>query len=164
MLRESFGKAGFFGKTALVLSAWFGAGLMPIAPGTCGTLLGLPLVLLMNHMGAPYAASFLVLFIFLAVWTSDLTQKMLGGQDPSQVVIDEVAGFLLALFLVPPSWLSLAVGFVLFRILDILKPFPIRRLEKLPGGWGIVLDDLVAGAYTNLCLRFVMFFIGAHPQ
>lgn len=156
-LRESFGKAGFFGKIALILSAWFGAGLLPIAPGTWGTLFGLPLVVLMNRLPVFYAGAFLVLFAVLAVWSSHSCRNMLNGNDPSEVVIDEVAGSLVAFFLVPLSGVSLVVGFLLFRLFDIFKPFPIRRLEKLGGGIGIVSDDLMAGVYANLCLRLTLF-------
>jgi len=159
-LRESFGKASFFGKTALLLSCWFGAGLMPKAPGTFGTLVALPLVMVMNYIGGFYGTLFLMIFIPIAIWSSGLTQRLMGQDDPSEVVIDEVAGFLCTLFLLPSSWLILFLGFVLFRFFDILKPVPIGMLEKkIPGGAGIVIDDLVAGVYANLCLRiFLLFF------
>jgi phosphatidylglycerophosphatase A len=161
MFRESFGKAGFFGKIALILSAWFGAGLLPMAPGTWGTLFGLPLVLLMNRLPVFCAGAFLVLFAVLAVWSSHSSWKLLPGDDPSEIVIDEVAGILLALFLVPPSGVSLFGGFFLFRLFDILKPFPVGRFEKLRGGFGIVSDDLVAGLYANLCLRGILFLFAS---
>jgi phosphatidylglycerophosphatase A len=157
MLRESFGKAGFFEKVALILSAWFGAGLLPAAPGTWGTLLGLPLVLLMNRLPVFGAGAFLVLFAVLAIWSSHSCRALLPGDDPSEIVIDEVAGLLLALFLVPLSGVSLFGGFFLFRLFDILKPFPIRRLEKLKGAFGIVSDDLMAGLYAHVCLRLILF-------
>jgi phosphatidylglycerophosphatase A len=157
--RESFGKAGFFGKIALILSAWFGAGLLPMAPGTWGSLLGLPLVLFMNRLPSFGAGAFLVLFAVLATWSSHACLKFFPKEDPSEIVIDEVAGLLLALFLVPPSGLPLLGGFFLFRFFDILKPFPIKRFEKLRGGFGIVSDDLVAGLYANVCLRLILFFL-----
>ena len=157
-LRKSFGKAGFFGKTALLLSSWFGAGLMPKAPGTFGTLAAVPLVMALNYIGGFYGALFLMIFIPIAIWSSGLTQRILGQDDPSEVVIDEVAGFLLTLFLLPSSWLILFLGFVVFRFFDILKPVPIGMLEKkVPGGTGIVIDDLLAGVYANLCLRIFLF-------
>ena len=159
IFRESFGKAGFFGKIALILSAWFGAGLLPMAPGTWGSLLGLPLVLLMNRLPAFGAGAFLVLFAALAIWSSHACLKFFSKEDPSEIVIDEVAGLLLALFLVPPSGLHLLGGFFLFRFFDILKPFPIKRFEKLRGGFGIVSDDLVAGLYANVCLRLILLFL-----
>ena len=79
--------------------------------------------------------------------------------DPSEVVIDEVAGFLLTMFLLPLSWLTLGLGFILFRVFDILKPYPIKQAEKLRGGLGIVMDDLVAGIYAHLCVRLILFFV-----
>jgi len=88
-----------------------------------------------------------------------VTQKLLNRMDPPQVVIDEVGGILVALFWVPVSWLTFSLGFLLFRIFDIIKPFPVSRVETLKGGTGIVLDDLLAGIYANLCLRFILFLI-----
>ncbi len=158
-LKESFGKTDFFGKTALVLSSWFGAGLMPKVPGTFGTLTGMPLVIVMNYLGTLYGAIALLIFISIALWASGLSQNILGRDDPREVVIDEVAGLLLTFFLLPISWLTLSLGFVLFRFFDILKPFPLRRAEKLKGGTGIVLDDLLAGVYANLVLRLVLLGI-----
>ena len=87
-------------------------------------------------------------------------EGLTGRNDPSEVVIDEVAGFFAATFFLPPSLLVMALGFVLFRFFDILKPYPIRRLEALKGGWGIVMDDLLAGLYANLGLRIILFFMG----
>ncbi len=159
-LRESFRKADLFEKLALCLSSWFGAGLMPAAPGTFGTLTALPLVIVMNGIGGFYEALVLMIFISVAIWSSDLTQKLLGRDDPQEVVIDEVAGFLLTLFLLPSSLLLLSLGFVLFRFFDILKPFPIGRLEKkVKGGMGIVLDDVLAGIYANLSLRLILLYL-----
>jgi len=129
-----------------------------MAPGTWGSLLGLPLVLLVNRLPAFGAGAFLVLFAVLAIWSSQAALRFFPEEDPSQIVIDEVAGLLLALFLVPPSGLHLLGGFFLFRLFDILKPFPITRFEKLPGGFGIVSDDLVAGLYATVCLRLILLF------
>lgn len=160
-LRESFRKADLLGKSALCLSFWFGAGLMPGAPGTFGTLAALPLAVLTNHLGVFYEVLALVILIPTAVWSSGLSQKLLGREDPREVVIDEVAGFLLAILLLPASWLLWSLGFILFRFFDILKPFPIGMLEKkIKGGAGIVLDDLMAGVYANLSVRVLLLFFG----
>ena len=156
---EAFKKARLSGRTALFLSAWFGAGLIPKAPGTFGTLTALPLAVAFQHVGGLYAACGLAAFILLAAGSSGQSQVLLGRKDPPEVVIDEAAGLLVTLFLVPPSRLSLALGFVFFRIFDILKPFPIGRLERIGGGTGIVLDDLMAGVYANLCVRVVLFLL-----
>lgn len=158
-LRKIFGKTDLRGKAALVLATWFGAGLVPRAPGTAGTLAGLPLVLIIKCFGSLYEALVLFVFVLLAVWAAERGYRLLGREDPPEVVIDEVAGYLLALFLLPASWLTISLGFLLFRIFDIWKPFPIKRLEAVRGGLGIVLDDLVAGIYANLVMRVVLLLL-----
>jgi phosphatidylglycerophosphatase A len=156
-LRECFRKADLFEKLALCLSLWFGAGLMPKAPGTFGTLAAVPLALAVKELGVFYEGLFLVIFVSIAIWASGLSEKRLGRNDPPEVVIDEVAGFLLTLFLLPSSWLTLSFGFILFRLIDIVKPFPIKRLEKsVKGGTGVVLDDLLAAVYANLGVRVLL--------
>ena len=150
-----FKRAALPDKLALVLSSWFGAGLLPVVPGTYGTLAGLPLALALAYLGPMAGAYVLFFFILLAVWVSERSAIVLGKEDPAEVVIDEVAGLLLTLFLLPATGLNLCLGFVLFRLFDILKPYPARRLEKIGGGAGIVLDDLVAGVYGNVCLRLL---------
>jgi len=159
-LRETFRKADLFGKAAMSLALWFGAGLLPKAPGTFGALAAVPLAVIMRYFSVLSVAGFLIVFIPLAIWASDRCEKLLGREDPKEVVIDEVAGFFLAIFLLPPSWLNLCLGFVLFRFFDIVKPFPIGWLDqKIKGGTGIVLDDLVAGIYANCCIRiFLLVF------
>ena len=156
-LKESFKKADFSGKTALLFSSWFGTGLMPGAPGTFGSLAAVPLVIIVSYLGDVYAGISLVVLIPLAVWTADISQKLMGRDDPPEVVIDEVAGLLVAIFLLPLSCVSIVLGFLLFRVFDILKPFPIRLIEKrVKGGVGIVLDDLLAGVYANICVRVIL--------
>ena len=121
-----------------------------------------PLVLVLNHLGALYEGLALLFLVPLAIWSSDVCERCLGRNDPPEVVVDEVVGFLLTLFLLPLSWLTLCLGFVLFRLFDIAKPFPIRWFEKkLRGGTGVVLDDLMAGVYANLGLRLVLLFFAA---
>lgn len=158
-LRQIFEKTDARGKAALVLATWFGAGLVPRAPGTAGTLAGLPLVLIIKCFGSVYETLVLFAFVIFAIWVADQSYRLLGRDDPPEVVIDEVAGYLLAVFLLPASWLSISLGFLLFRFFDIWKPFPINRLEGVRGGLGIVLDDLVAGLYTNLIMRALLLFI-----
>ena len=129
---------------------------MPKVPGTFGTLAAIPLAIAINYLGAVYGALTLVIFILVAVLASEFSRKLIGREDPPEIVIDEAAGFSVTLFLLPLSWFSLSLGFLLFRLFDIFKPFPIRRLEKIKGGIGIVLDDLLAGVYANLVLRLVL--------
>ncbi|HJX33903.1 MAG TPA: phosphatidylglycerophosphatase A [Desulfatiglandales bacterium] len=142
----------------LLLSSWFGAGRLPLAPGTWGTLGAVPLVLIISYFSPVSAVISLAVIIPLAVWTSDISQKLLGEDDPPEVVIDEVAGYFVTVFLLPFSWWSFILGFLLFRVFDILKPFPIGIIDKkVKGGMGICLDDIVAGVYANVCVRFLWF-------
>ena len=155
-LKEVFEKAEPLGRTALLLASWFFTGLLPKAPGTFGTLAALPLAIVINYLGAIYGTLSLVIFIIVAVLTSELSRKLIGREDPREIVIDEAAGFSVTLFLLPLSWFSLSLGFLLFRLFDVFKPFPIGRLEKIKGGIGIVMDDLMAGVYAYLVLRLVL--------
>jgi phosphatidylglycerophosphatase A len=147
------------GKIALTLSTWFGTGLLPVAPGTFGTLAAIPLVIGMAYLGVGPRAFIFALVVAVAIWTSDRSRKLLAQHDPSIVVIDEVAGFLLTMFILPFSWLNLGIGFMFFRFFDILKPYPIKRLERLKGGFGIVMDDIVAGIYALLGTKLILLFI-----
>jgi len=153
---EAFNRAGFSGKAALILSTWFGIGLAPRAPGTFGTLGALPVAAVVSYCGFLCQGIAVILVIPLAVWSAEVSRKLMAKEDPQVVVIDEAAGLLLALFLFPLSWLSIISGFVLFRFFDILKPFPVGLIDrKVKGGLGIVLDDLMAGIYANICLRII---------
>lgn len=160
-LKQAFKEADFSGKTALIVSSWFGAGLMPIAPGSFGTLAAVPPVIIVNYLGFVYSTISLIILLPLAVWSSHISQKILGRNDPSDVVIDEVLGFLIAVFLLPLSWLSIILGFLFFRFFDIIKPFPIGLIDrKINGSVGIVLDDIVAGIFANICIRVVQGLLG----
>ena len=151
-----FRKSGLYSKITLILSTWFGTGLLPVAPGTFGTLSAIPIILVSDGLGIPYKVLILIIITAAAIWTSGSAQVLLGKNDPPEVVIDEVAGFLFMLFL-PLSWTALALGFILFRVFDILKPYPIKKVEKLKGGFGIVFDDLLAGVYAYLCFNIIFY-------
>jgi len=150
---KAFRRAGHKGRAALVISSWFGVGLLPGMPGTAGTVAALPAVILVHAAGPLTGLVVILLFAAVAVQAAGVTEKVLGRPDPKEVVSDEVAGFMVTMFLLPLTLPYLMGGFILFRVLDILKPFPIRRLENLPGGAGVVLDDLAAGVMANLILR-----------
>jgi phosphatidylglycerophosphatase A len=152
---ELFRKASLPDKLALILSSCFGIGLIPVARGTFATLAAIPLAVALASFTPMAWAYVLFFFILLAVWVSARAADVLQKEDPGEVVIDEAAGLLLTLFLLPATAVNLSLGFVLFRLFDILKPNPIRRLESLGGGSGIVLDDLLAGVYANFCIRLV---------
>ena len=157
---ELFRKADLPAKLALTLSSCFGVGLIPVAQGTFGTLAAIPLAIALARL-APIAGAYLLFFfILLSIWVSTRSADALEKEDPAEIVIDEAAGFLLTLFLLPATAFNLCLGFILFRLFDIFKPYPIRRLEKVGGGAGIVLDDLLAGVYGNVCLRLVTYAFG----
>ena len=133
---------------AWTLGTWFGCGRVPKAPGTAGTVGAIPLYLLLAHTGRSGVGIAAMVATFVGVWAASVVARQLASKDPQVVVIDEVAGFLVTMVPVRiVSWQAVLSGFVLFRLLDSLKPWPIRRAEKLPGGWGIVLDDVVAGVF-----------------
>jgi phosphatidylglycerophosphatase A len=131
------------------------AGRFPIAPGTAGTLVGVGLYLLLK--GVHPAAYFLVCVVVALVgaWVSGRAEELLGKKDHPSIVIDEIAGYMVSMFMVPPAWGFLVAGFFLFRIFDIVKPYPLRRLEEIRGGLGVMLDDIGAGIYTNVVLQVV---------
>jgi phosphatidylglycerophosphatase A len=97
--------------------------------------------------------------ILVGIWAAGQAEIILGRKDSPSIVIDEIAGFLTAMFMVPSGWLFLLTGFLLFRVFDIFKPWPLRRLEGLHGGFGVMLDDVGAGVYTNIVLQIAAFLI-----
>ncbi len=159
--REAFREADRSSRAALLISSLFGAGLVPKAPGTFGTLASIPLIWLMHAAGPAGGGLLIVAVTGLSVWAAGLAERALGRGDPGEVVADEAAGFMAALYMLPLSWAYLAAGFLLFRVFDILKPWPVRRAERLQGGAGVVADDLLAGIYTNLALRAAGAILGA---
>ncbi len=146
-----------FGQKAVLV---FGTGLMvgkiPVAPGTFGTAAGIVLCLPLSRLPLPIATLLAVGFILFSVWIADRSVRILGVKDPGCIVIDEMAGIVATLYGLPWNAVSVAAGFVIFRLLDIAKPLGIRRLEKLPGGIGVVADDVAAGVLGNLILRGVL--------
>ena len=141
-----------------------GLGYLPLAPGTWGSLGTLPLVFAV-HWFFPLQetiilGSLVVLLTAPAVIFSTRFSRSEGHPDPSKIVIDEILGQMLCLLFVPVSAVSLGAGFFLFRFFDIVKPFPARTSEKLPGGMGIVCDDLIAGLYAGLCSKLLIWLTG----
>ena len=144
-------------KSVMFLATGCFTGNIPFAPGTFGTVLGLPLCFLLSRIDLPITILYTVLFIFFAVWIAHDAVRILEKKDPGCIVIDEIAGLVVTLIGLPFNWFTVIAGFLLFRIFDILKPFPIRLLEKnLSGGAGIVMDDVAAGIYSNLVLRLIL--------
>lgn len=140
-----------------LIAVWFGSGLSPAAPGTAGTLAAVPLILAVGWLGLLVKAILLAVFISVAVWSSEVYRRRAGIEDPPEVVVDEVVGFFTTVALWKPSWSLLVAGFLLFRFFDIVKPFPVGLAERLPGGVGIVADDLAAGVYSAACLWGLLF-------
>ncbi len=144
------------------LATGFGSGFSPVAPGTAGTLVGL----LLYHFFFPDVGAnlsqflFVILSIVVAIYVSNWLANAEGAKDPQIVVIDEIVGLFTTFLWLPcyPDWIVLVLGFVLFRIFDIWKPWPIKKFEALPGGFGIVLDDIVAGIFANILLQIWMRF------
>jgi len=135
-------------RIAYVLGTWFGCGYVPYAPGTAGTLGAVPLYLVLRPHGGVVVLAAAVVLTIVGIWAADIVAIDSGLKDPQLVVIDEVAGVLCTLAVAPPTWTALIVGVVLFRIFDQWKPWPARAAERrLPGGYGIVLDDIAAGAW-----------------
>jgi len=153
-LKPDHNSLKFRDKILLFLASGLSLGLIPLAPGTFGSLLGIPLQWLFRQFPIAVESGLLLIFVLIAVWISGRAESLLGHTDPSQVVIDEVAGMALALSGVPFRPLSIIVAFLLFRLFDIWKPFPVNYIERnLPRGWGIVMDDVAAGIIANLVLR-----------
>ena len=144
-------------KIVRFIATGFYSGLVPFAPGTAGTLAALPLVFLFRFFG-PTAYLFLTfLFVVVAIVVAEIYEVAKGSHDSREIVIDEFAGFLITMALVPLTVWSLLLGFLLFRTFDIFKPFPIRYLDKnVSGGYGVVIDDVVAGMFANIILQILM--------
>lgn len=138
-------------RLRLAIATGCGIGYFPFAPGTLGSLEGLVLAWALARLGGSWAVAFgWAAVTLVGFWSSREAEAQFGRRDPAPVVIDEVSGQLLGLLFVPPSAAGWLGGFVLFRIFDIWKPYPVRRLESWPGASGIMADDLVAGAYANV--------------
>ena len=137
-------------------ATFFYTGLSPKAPGTVGTLAAIPLVFFAYTLGSEAYVAITVLFTIFSIFICQLYEQRNEVHDSSEIVIDEVAGFLITMALIPLSFKSLVLGFLLFRLFDILKPFPINLLDKkVQGGFGVVVDDLVAGLFANIILQMI---------
>lgn len=136
------------------LACGLGTGRASFAPGTFGSLLALPACYGISLLGEAGSFAAAAAFVLPAVWIAGRAEPLLGRKDAPGIVIDEMAGMLVTFAGIPFSPASALAGFLLFRAFDVLKPWPARRIEtRLPGGWGVVLDDVAAGVYGNLALR-----------
>jgi phosphatidylglycerophosphatase A len=138
---------------ATAVATGLGSGYSPVAPGTAGSLVGLALFWGVHHLSLPGQAAATAAMFALGVAAAGHVARRMGVEDPGRVVADEVAGMWVSLLGLPLTGVTAAAAFVLFRIFDVFKPYPARDLERLPGGWGIMCDDVMAGIYANLLLR-----------
>jgi phosphatidylglycerophosphatase A len=132
---------------AHILAVWFGCGHLPVMPGTWGTLGAIPLYLLLRPLGVGAVAAAAAAVTLVGLWAAGVVERRLARKDPQIVCIDEVAGVLVTWLAAPQTWRGLVVGFVAFRVFDQLKPWPARAAERLGGGAGVMLDDVVAGLW-----------------
>jgi phosphatidylglycerophosphatase A len=137
----------------LALATVFGVGYVPIAPGTFGSAAGLLAWWPLHSASAGVQAGAIVALFAIGSWSGSVAERHFARTDPRQVVIDELMGMLITLFLVPVGWTGAIAGFLLFRLADVVKPFPANRFERLPGGVGVMADDAMAAVYANLVLR-----------
>jgi len=147
-------------RIAVVLATVGPIGHLPVAPGTAASLAALPLLpalaAVRDRSAVAYAVAVVVLVV-LAVWAAGRAEDALGGSDHTAIVIDEVAGMVMAGILLPGTWAAAALAFVLFRLFDVVKPFPANLIDKrVHGGLGVVGDDLVAGLYAGLGARVIL--------
>jgi phosphatidylglycerophosphatase A len=144
-------------RLAVFLATAGYAGYFPVAPGTVGSAVGLAVYLLVWRTQSTLFEVSLVAMLFVAgVWAGTIAERYFGGIDPGPIVLDEVVGMLVTLLFIPVGWTGALAGFVLFRIFDVLKPFPAASLEKLHGGLGVMADDAMAAIYANLSLRVLI--------
>jgi len=144
-------------KCTLCLATGCFSGNVPFMPGTIGSLWGLVFSFFLSRIDLWIAILSTVLFIFIAIWIAHKSEKIIKKKDPGCIVIDEISGMMVTLIGHSYGILTVCAGFVLFRIMDIVKPFPVRLIEThLPGGYGIVLDDIAAGFISNFVLHVVL--------
>ena len=144
---------------AKIIATFFYVGLIPKAPGTFGTLAAIPLFYLLSFTPLYIYLAVTVLIILISVWASKIVEELYNKEDPKQIVADEVCGYLVTMILVPPTITNIFLGFLLFRFFDIAKPYPIRKFEQLPRGWGVVVDDVAAGVYSCIALHILGYWV-----
>ncbi|MGD9132233.1 MAG: phosphatidylglycerophosphatase A [Desulfobacterales bacterium] len=145
-------------RAVLFVATGFFIGTVPFAPGTFGSLIGLPVCFLLSHLNLLESVICILVFILFAMGIASAAEKIIKQRDPGQIVIDEIAGLMVTFAGLPFNLKTVLAGFIIFRVFDILKPFPIRMLERrIGGGSGIVLDDVLAGVYGNLIVRLGIY-------
>lgn len=149
-------------RLSLAVATALGVGFVPFAPGTFGSLAGLVMYAGLRAIGFPAVELAAIAIVFLVgAWAATAAEGHFGHIDPGPVVIDEVLGMLVTLALIPVSLTGALVGFVLFRVFDVIKPPPCDKLEALQGGWGVMSDDFMAAVYAHLCVRLLAWLAPA---
>ncbi len=148
----------FLDNLSKFIASFFGVGFIPLIPGTFGSAAGVIIYCFLSQKEPPVFYDVLFILIIAGFIDCGRAERAFGKKDPRRIVIDEVSGMLVALMLVPFSLANIIIVFTLFRVFDVLKPYPLRRLEKIPAGFGIMLDDIAAGLYANLIFHTVISF------
>lgn len=144
-------------KIAYIIATGFGSGYSPLIPGTAGSFIALIIFILVPLDNVSWLIICLIVF-FAGIWAAQIVEKE-HEKDPGLVVIDEFVGQWISLLFLPRIFLVFIAAFIIFRILDILKPFPANDSQKLAHGWGIMIDDVIAGIYTNAIIQIIIFFL-----
>lgn len=144
-------------KLAYIFATGIGSGYSPFAPGTVGSLFAL-IIFVVLPFGNIHWLAICILFFFIGVWAAKIVEEK-HGNDPGIIVIDEFVGQWISLLFLPRTIMVYLAAFLLFRIFDILKPFPANDSQKLTHGWGVMIDDVIAGIYTNLVLQIVIWVL-----
>ena len=143
------------------LAFGFGSGLSPKAPGTAGTLVAVPLYLLVSGLNLPAYSLFTVVTALLGIWICDVASRQLGVHDHPGIVWDEFVGYWITMWAVPVDWVWIVAGFLVFRVYDIAKPWPVGPLDKkVKGGFGIMIDDVLAGIMACGTLHLALWLVG----
>ena len=147
-------------RLAFVLATGFGSGYSPFAPGTAGSAVGVAFVWGMSFLALPGQIVSVLIVTVLSMIAADIVAKATGLKDPGLIVADEIAGMMVTMIAIPFTLTNVLLGFILFRVMDVVKPPPARQFEHFKGGIGIVADDLMAGVYAHLALRGLLMVIG----
>jgi len=149
-------KLNFYDRLKLFFASGFLTGYFPIASGTVGSFLAILIYLFIPGFSEPYIlVIFILIFLIIGIYTSDFAEKVYGF-DPPEVVIDEIVGMWITMLFVPKTYVLSAIGFLLFRVFDIIKPFPAKQSQQIKGGLGIMIDDLIAGFYSLIILHIIL--------
>ena len=147
----------FSRRLVILLSTGIYSGYVPLAPGTAGTLVAVPFYWVLSSLSGFFYGITVLAFLFMSSWLAMAAEDIFLKRDSCRIVIDEIGGFLVTMAFLPPLPLYVILGFVFFRFFDVTKPFPIKKLETLGGGYGVVADDVMAGIYSNLALRVCIY-------